>query len=546
MGDRVASPVLLVERMAGGVMRGMAVRLLLGLVGMLAVAGCAGPAPPPDDTLVVGFATSLTSTFFDPGVTPGTGIPLLLQYAQHDALVRPVRGSASAPSLAERWTRSADGREYDFHLRQGLRFQDGSALTAEDVKFTFERYQGAGARMLKERVARVDVISPLHVRFVLHQPWSDFMTFYGTTASGAGWVVPKRYIERVGDDGFRAHPIGAGPYRLVRFEPGVEFVFEASPYYWRKTPQIRRLVIKVIPDAATRLAAVTRGEIDVAYGLSDALADKARRTPGLRLRTANIPVTNFVIFADQNVPGSPWRDPRVREAANLAMDRRMINEALYLGLGRESSSIIPHGMPFYATFPPYRYDPARARTLLVDAGYRGGFDGGELHVENGDFGEMVQAYLGEVGIKVRLRPSERASLLKRLGEKQLHGLVMTGSGAAGNAATRLEQFARSGGTLSYLQSPELDALMDAQALETDESARGELLATAQKKIRDAHNFLPVLEYAMVVVVGPRLAFDGVNAIPGSPYTTPYEDLAFKQGAALPADRSRTTDQELPR
>lgn len=271
---------------------------------MLLGGGCGGRSKPADDTLVIGFATSLTSTFFDPGQTPGTGIPLLLQYAQHDALVRPVRGNASAPSLAERWSRSDDGLRYDFHLRPGLRFQDGSALTAEDVRFTFERYQGAGARLLKQRVARVDVVSPLHVRFVLQQPWPDFMTFYGTTASGAGWVVPKQYIERVGDAGYRDAPIGAGPYRLVRFVPGVEFVFEASPYYWRTPPKIKRLVIKVMPDAATRLAAVSRGEIDVAYGLSDALADKARRTPGLRVETAHIPVTNFIIFADRDDPAS--------------------------------------------------------------------------------------------------------------------------------------------------------------------------------------------------------------------------------------------------
>lgn len=502
----------------------MAVLLVLSLLAMTA---CSPPPKPAQDTLVIGFGTSLTNTYFDPGLTPGTGIPLLLQYAQHDALVRPIRGNPSGPSLAERWTQSADGLTYDFHLRKGVRFQNGDPLTADDVKFSFERYQGAGARLLKQRVARVDIVSPLHVRFQLQQAWPDFMTFYGTTATGAGWIVPKRYIEQVGDEGFRKQPIGAGPYRLVSFKPGVEFVFEASPYYWRRTPNIRRVVIKVIPDAATRLAAVSRGEIDVAYGLSDALAKEAQRTPGLTLKTADIPVTNFMIFASLYDAGSPWGDPRVREAANLAIDRRTINDALYLGLGRESSSIIPHAMAYYQAPAPYRYDPVRARALLAQAGYPQGFDGGELHAENGDFSEMVQSYLAEVGITVKLRLSERASHLKRLGEKQLGGLAMTGSGAAGNAATRLEQFVHSGGALSYLHDPELDALIDAQAMETDDAKRTALLDAAQARLRDGHFFLPVLEYAMVVVVGPRMAFDGVNAIPGSPYTTPYEDLAFK-------------------
>lgn len=223
----------------------------------------------------------------------------------------------------------------------------------------------------------------------------------------------------------------------------------------------------------------------------------------------------------------------MREAANLAIDRRTINEALYLGLGRESSSIIPHAMPFYSAPQPYSYDPVHARALLAQAGFANGFDGGELHAENGDFSEMVQGYLGEAGIKVRLRLSERASHLKRLGQKQLHGLVMTGSGAAGNAATRLEQFAHSSGTLSYLHDPVLDGLIDTQALETDETRRAALLEQAQQRLRQQHDFLPILEYAMVIVVGPRLAFDGVNAIPGSPYTTPYEDLEFHTGRNTP-------------
>lgn len=498
---------------------------------LLGLAGCAPPAPAPDDTLVVGFGSSLTSQFFDPGLTPGTGVPLLLQYAQHDALVRPVAGQASAPSLAERWSRSEDGLTYDFHLRPDLHFQNGDPLTSEDVKFTFERYQGAGAKLLKQKVAAVEIVDARHVRFRLHQAWPDFMTFYGTTATGAGWVVPKRYIEQVGEAGFRDAPIGAGPYRLVSFKPGVEFVFEASPHYWRKRPNISRIVIKVIPDAATRLAAVTRGEIDVAYGLNDALAKEAQRTPGLTLKTAKIPVTNFIVFASLYDTASPWRDPRVREAANLAVDRKTINEALYLGLGYESSSIIPRDMPYYREPAAYPYDPARARALLAEAGYPDGFDGGQLHAENGDFSEMVQSYLAEIGIKVSLRLSERASHLKRMGEKSLTGLVLTGSGAAGNASTRLEQFVRSGGSLSYLHEPALDRLIDQQSLETDEGKRRALLDEVQARLQQGHYFFPVLEYAMVVVVGPRMDFDGVNAIPGSPYTTPYEDLSFKHGAA---------------
>src|SRR5439155_5543056 len=117
------------------------------------------------------------------------------------------------------------------------------------------------------------------VRFPLRKPWTDFLTFYAS-ATGAGWIVPKKYVEKVGDDGFKKAPIGAGPYKFVSFTPGIELVLEAFDQYWRKIPSVKRLVFKAIPDEATRLAALKRGEVDIAYGMSGALAQELRRTPG--------------------------------------------------------------------------------------------------------------------------------------------------------------------------------------------------------------------------------------------------------------------------
>src|SRR3989449_4421531 len=113
-----------------------------------------------------------------------------------------------------------------------------SDLTAEDVKFSFERYKGAGAKELQTHVRAVEIVDPLTVRFRLTEPWPDFMTFYGTTATAAGLVVPKKYVTQLGDDGFRKHPIGAGPYRFVSHKPGVEVVVEAYTGYWRRVPSV--------------------------------------------------------------------------------------------------------------------------------------------------------------------------------------------------------------------------------------------------------------------------------------------------------------------
>jgi len=110
----------------------------------------------------------------------------MVMYAIHDALAKAMPGNPIAPSLAESWQGSADGRVYDFTLRKGVKFHNGDPLTADDVKFSFERYRGASAKTLKERVAAVETPDPLHVRFRLKNPWPDFMTFYTAASTPAG------------------------------------------------------------------------------------------------------------------------------------------------------------------------------------------------------------------------------------------------------------------------------------------------------------------------------------------------------------------------
>src|SRR4029077_3212646 len=129
---------------------------------------------------------TLAPTWFDPAETPGVITPFLTLYALHDALVKPMPGNAFARCLAESWTVSKDGLVYEFVLRKGVRFHNGEPLTAEDVKFSFDRYRGSAKKTLKDRVVAVETPDPSHVRFRLKAPWPDFLTFY-TGASGAGW-----------------------------------------------------------------------------------------------------------------------------------------------------------------------------------------------------------------------------------------------------------------------------------------------------------------------------------------------------------------------
>ena len=483
----------------------------------------------PQGQLTWGVHISLSPTWFDPAETPGIITPFMELYALHDAMLKPMPGNMAQLCLAESYAASEDALTYDFVLRDGTRFHNGEPVTAEDVAFSFERYRGTSHELLKSRVAAVEVADPRHLSFRLSKPWPDFLTFY-SSATGAGWIVPKKYLERVGDDGFKKAPVGAGPYKFVSFTPGVELVMEAFEDYWRKTPAVKRLVLRVIPDEATRLAALKRGEVDIAYSIRGELADELQKTPGLSLKSA-VPGSQWLYFADQWDPRSPWHDERVRWAANLAMDRQGINQAITLGLSHLTNSIIPETFEFYWQPPAPVYDPAKAKQLLAEAGHPQGFDAGEFFCDS-SYSNVAEALLNnfaEVGIRSRLRPLERAAFFKAYADKSLKNIIFGGSGAFGNAATRMEAFYVKGGTYAYGSYPEIDEMFQQQAVELDHKKRAAILEKMQQLVYQRAIYAPIWLLGFLNGVGPRVGESGFGLIPGFAYTAPYEDITLKDG-----------------
>jgi peptide/nickel transport system substrate-binding protein len=482
----------------------------------------------PEGQMTWGVHISLSPTWFDPAETQGIITPFMVLYAIHDAMAKAMPGSTTAPSLAESWQVSADGRVYDFTLRKGVKFHNGDPLTSEDVKFSFDRYKGAQAKALKDRVEAVETPDPLRVKFRLKNPWPDFMTFY-TAASGAGWIVPKKYVEKVGDEGFKKAPVGAGPYKFVSFSPGIELVMEAFDGYWRKTPSVKRLVFKVITDETTRLAALKRGEIDIVYSIRGELAEELQKTPGLSLKPTVIQSPQWVSMLDQWDPKSPWHDRRVRLAANLAIDRKAINQAITLGHSRLTYSIIPSTFDYYWQPPTYAFDPAQAKKLMAEAGYPNGFDAGEyyLDISYANVQETVANYLQQIGIKSKLRPIERAAHWASYSDKKYKNLAYTASGAFGNAATRLETYVVAGGAYVYGSYPEIDSLFKDQAAEMDRKKREALLHKIQQIVHEKTMVIPIWELAFINGQGPRVQESGLGLIPGHAYSAPYEDMKLK-------------------
>ena len=507
--------------------RSVTMSALIALV-MLAPLWAPAAGAAPEGEITWGVHISMAPTWFDPAETPGIITPFMVMYALHDAMAKPMPENPMAPSLAESWKVSPDGLLYEFTLRKGVRFHSGEPVTAEDVKFSFDRYRGASAREMKDRVAAVETPDAGRIRFRLKQPWPDFLLFY-TSASGAGWIVPKKYVEKVGDEGFKKAPIGAGPYRFVSFTPGVELVMEAFDGYWRKTPSVKRLVFKVIPDETTRLAALKRGEVDIVYSIRGELAEELQRTQGLTLKPTVIQAPQWVAMLDQWDPKSPWHDKRVRLAANHAINRNAINHAITLGHSRITWSLIPSTFEGFWQPPAYRHDPARARQLLAEAGYPNGFDAGEYYcdVAYANVQEAVVNDLRTVGIRATLRPLERAAFFKSYADKKFKNLSYTASGAFGNAATRLEVFVVAGGTYVYGSYPDIDGLFKEQAAELDRKKRETILHKMQQLIHDKAMVIPIWELAFINGHGSRVAESGLGLIPGHAYSAPYEDVKLK-------------------
>jgi len=501
------------------------------ILSWMIASGGSGPAAAqtkPAGEMRFALYVTLAPAWLDPGeFILGNLTPFWVLYALHDALVKPMPGNPMAPSLAESWSMSEDQLSYEFTLRKGVKFHNGDPFTAEDVVFSFRR---ALAPHLQEKVKEVAIVDPHKVRFVLHRPWPDFMAYYGTLMSAAGWITPKSHFEKVGAGEFKKHPIGLGPYKFVSVKPGIELVMEANEEYWRKVPSVKRLVFYSVPEATSRLAMLKTGEVDVAYLLEGQLGETIRTDPKFRLVFSGGIGTFFIDFLDMWDPKSPFADQRVRKAASLAIDRQAISDADTLGASRPNGNIVLKSFEYALPIEPDRYDPARAKQLLAEAGYPNGFDAGDLIPVPPYFasGEAIVGYLGAIGIKTRLRVTERAAFFAALQSKKLKGVCFCAISDYGNASTRMAVIAPSNGNLAYGGFPDIDELYRRQLNETEPATREVMLHQIQKTLHERTRYAPIFDYFWPSGLGPRVEEASMMRIDPFPWAAPLEDLRLKR------------------
>ncbi|MFV0307147.1 MAG: ABC transporter substrate-binding protein [Desertimonas sp.] len=466
-----------------------------------------------DATLTVGISSDIGG--LDPQSVPGTGGGNLPAYGPlfgGDGLGLLVIVDPDTaewrPGVAESWEIAEDGLTWTFTLRDGVLFHNGEQLTSEDVKFSVDRIIGqaeynpdfaSGMRAQFEPIVEsVEVVDPLTVVFHLQKPDPIL-------AIRPLYFVPKAYVEDVGDDGFAQEPIGIGPFRFVSWDPGNELVLERFDDFYLgwddpsgfHTPYVKTLIQRVIPDDAARLAALQAGEIDLAHNMS---ADIARQMDGqsdyqVFLMPGTQPMYISINTNDEEAPDgspNPWRDARVREAANLAVDLDTIIATILSGeegptFGSASTGFgFPEGIEDQA----WGYDPDRARELMAEAGYPDGFST-TMFGPTGRWAnsrpvmEAVAEYLGQIGIEIQIQESQYQEWVTRMQQRDLPGLTFMGCTGGSDPGNNFRYCYVSEGAFQNGDAvdtagerdiqDQINELVVASENETDRAARGELL-----------------------------------------------------------------------
>ena len=405
------------------------------------------------------------------------------------------------PALAESWEVSDDGTVYTFKLRKGVKFHTGEAFTADSVVFSWKRGKGDKMQWKKKwaTAKSVEKIDDFTVKVTTEGPNPILLRIIADNWA----MVPPKYIEKVGEEGFIKHPVGTGPFKFVEWKKGDRIIFEANPEYWEEgLPKVKKLIFRPIPESATRVAAIKTGEVDIVGRLS---SEEVKMLKGAKnVKVITYPVDRVYYIAFNNMTsgkGTPVEKKLVRQALNYAVDVDAILDALFEGNGRASTGYVtPKNLGYDKTIKPFGYEPEKAKALLAKAGYDKGFKidfacpaGAYTNFEQ--VCEAVQGFLMEVGVEADLKIMESGKYWDMEAKKELPPMFGDSwSEATGEALPRLEgALGGKNASFSAWDDPKIAEYLKKIGTTLDDTVRAKLYVELQKYMQEDPPFIYLYE-----------------------------------------------------
>jgi peptide/nickel transport system substrate-binding protein len=463
-------------------------------------------------TIRLGYTQDIV-TLDAPLVTQVPDYPLIMNI--FDGLVRFKQGpdvttQELEPDLAERWEISPDGLTYTFYLRGGVQFQKGyGEFTAEDVKYSFDRVLNADfkcpERSAMQIIESITVVDPLTIAIKLKSPSSGFLR--GVLAYRAGYIVSRKAAEEKGWKAFGLDPIGTGPYMLDSRVPGESLTLVANDGYWRGAPQIKKVIMYVIPDEMTAALSLVSGSLDMMINRVATVTAFLETQPGVSLMISPGETRGLVVNTQH------LSDLRVRQALAHAMDPAAIVSSAMLGLGFPllQTPLSPAMFGYTDDLCLYPYNPAKAVELLAAAGYGPGQLKVSIAVRSYDapWVEAVAGFWREVGIDATLnvlesgafsaiRPTENWDLLATIPTRPDATLIFPYFASANIPSPNFARYTA------------VDALQNEYTITTDEARQRELLQAWQRQISCDLPYIYTVDATRVTVTRSELKGDSPN------------------------------------